>query len=214
MAAPPKGCPSPQAFRPRLAWGDTHIRIQTIMPWDRGMRPEDEWFELEAAAVAAGPVDWRAIFECVDRRGRLVDRTGEQEIRHRIPGAHPVSPGMASIGWYMAGKLANFDDGTRAGRPGSKIPGGDIYGGWRRLTVACDLHKATVIRCRRQLRQAGWIRLTRPAGLDGMPRGFSSVYQLTIPHMYGEFTAARLMPATDIALAGDVLIPRGRHARA
>jgi hypothetical protein len=176
------------------------------------MRLEDEWFEMEQAAVPATPEHWRAVFECVDRRGRLIDRTGEQEVKNRIPGAHPVNPGMASIAWYLSGK-ANWDDGARLGRPGSRIAGGDIYGGWRRLAVACDLHKATVIRCRRQLRQAGWIRLTRPAGLDGMPRTFSNVYQLTIPHVYEDFTAQRLLPpGQDVPLAGDLPVSRGRHA--
>lgn len=177
------------------------------------MRPEEEWYQLEQTAVPAAPVDWRAIFAIVDSKGRLVDLTGDRPKKHPIPGAHKIHPGMASIGWYMSGKLANFDDGTSKGRPGTQIPGGDIYGGWRGLVVACDIDRSTVIRCRRLLRKAGWIRLTRPAGLDGQPRTHSNIYQLTIPHMYCEFSAGQAIAAgADLPLAGDLPI-RGRHAR-
>lgn len=172
------------------------------------MRRELEWKELEALAVPAGPADWRRVFEVVDRKGRYVDRTGELEVRHEIPGAHQISAPMAAIAWYMKDR-ANFDDGTRAGRPGSKIPGGDIYGGHSRLAVACDLHQRTAKKACALLRAAGWIRVTRPGGLYGIPATAPSIYQLTIPHLYGEFLA-RLHGVPQAAAPADPR--RGRHA--
>lgn len=174
------------------------------------MRREQEWHELEALAAPAGPADWRRVFELVDRHGRYVDRTGELEVRHEIPGAHQIVASMAAVGWYMSWR-ANFDDGTRQGKPGSKIPGGDIYGGAGRLAVACDLHQRTAKRACVQLREAGWIRVTRLGGLYGIPATAPSIYQLTIPHLYGEFLA-RLHGMPQAAAPADPR--RGRHARA
>lgn len=173
------------------------------------MRRELEWKELEALATPAAPADWRPVFALVDRKGRYVDRTGELEVRHKIPGAHQIVASMAAVAWYMSWR-ANFDDGTRAGRPGSRVPGGDIYGGAGRLAVACDLHQRTAKRACAQLREAGWIRVTRPGGLYGIPATAPSVYQLTIPHLYGEFLA-RLYGVPQAAAAADTR--RGRHAR-
>lgn len=172
------------------------------------MRREREWFELEALAVPAAPAEWRRVFELVDRRGRYIDRTGEIEVRHEIPGAHRVSGPMADVGWYMSWR-ANFDDGTRAGKSGSKVPGGDVYGGAARLAVACKVHRQTAkVACAR-LRAAGWIRVTRQAGLYGIPATVPNIYQLTIPHLYGEFLA-RLYGVPQAAAADP---RRGRHAR-
>jgi len=165
-----------------------------------GMRPETDWFDAEENAIPAAPADWRAVFECIDSRGRFVDRTGELEIRHRVRGAEKVTPGMASVGWYLWSR-ANYGDGAR------------IYGGWRRLSDACDIDRATVFRARKGLRRAGWIRLVRAAGQEGMPRSFSNVYQLTIPALYAAYMEhLRLVPQpADSPAAGDLPLPRGRH---
>jgi hypothetical protein len=173
------------------------------------MRRELEWKELEALAAPAGPADWRRVFELVDRGGRYIDRTGEAEVRHEIRGAHKLTGPMADIGWYMSWR-ANFDDGTRAGRPGSQVPGGNIYGGAARLAVACKVHRQTAKTACQFLRAAGWIRVTRQAGLYGIPATVPNIYQLTIPHLYGEFLA-RLHGVPGAAAAAD--LSRGRHAR-
>jgi hypothetical protein len=169
------------------------------------MRPEAEWFDAEKTAVPASTADWRAVFECIDSRGRFVDRTGDREIRHKVRGAAKICPGMASIGWYLWTR-ANHGDG------------GSIYGGWRRLSDACDLDRSTVFRCRTKMRKAGWLRLVRAAGQDGMPRSFANVYELTIPFLYTDYIGQlRQFPTpADSPAAGDLPLPpyRGRHGQA
>ena len=125
--------------------------------------------------VPAPPGDWTRLFESVDRQGRYVRRRkGRPEERFTVPGGAPVSKGMKAVGMALA-DWADYSDGS------------SIFGGWRRLVVACSMHRATVMRCRGQLRAAGWIYLVSEAGQEFIPRTWSNVYQLTIPRPYAKF---------------------------
>lgn len=156
----------------------------------------------------AAPNDWLRLFECTDRRGDYHRRIkGHPETVHKVPGSVPVNKGMKLIGLAMCG-WANYDDGTRAGQPGTRPAGGDIFGGWRRLVTATSLHRATVMRCRGQLRAAGWITLTLEAHTEYVPRTWSNVYQLTIPAPYTAFLRDLLLPPDpDHPDAGDLPAP-------
>jgi hypothetical protein len=151
--------------------------------------------------VPAAPGDWTRIFESVDRHGRYVRRQkGRPEERFTVPGGDAVSKGMKTVGMALA-DMADYGDG------------GSIFGGWRRLVTACSMHRATVIRCRGQLRAAGWIYLVQEAGQEFLPRTWSNVYQLTIPAPYHKFLEGLALTDPDHPQGGDLDLPRGRHAR-
>lgn len=156
--------------------------------------------------VPAPPGDWTRLFESVDRHGRYVRRRkGRPEERFTVPGCWspvtgwPVSKHMKNVGMALADR-ADYSDG------------GSIFGGWRFLVVACSSSRATVIKARSQLRAAGWIYLVQEAGQEFVPRTWSNVYQLTIPRPYAKFLEELTLAETDHPDAGDLDLPRGRHA--